>query len=326
MKRILSIFLAITMLMTTFMSTTAFAVEETETEKETKIYFEVPEDWGTIWNVYCHLYSVYGGKEIKQFAYQSKSEKCELVDSESRLYSFDTSKYCLDTDTSGYAIEDNADYGVLFSAVNTEGRTFDTCNLTLGSACIGDTAYVTGTDPILSPQDGNRSYIAEWKNNSDKYGCEARITSVGEIKGEYFPVYQPIEEIVAKWLAGWAVYNETIITTEKVKSVCTATGAEPQKVYDAYAEMYADELADIGNNPTIAPLDKTAVLLGLVINTLGDVNYDGSVNITDATDIMKYSAMLLDETQINLEYADVNGDGKVNVLDATAIQKILAGI
>ncbi len=267
MKKILSVFLAITMLMTTFMSTTAFAVSETESARETKIYFEGPEEWGTLEKVYCFIYSVYGGKEIKQFRYQSNSTKCELVDAESNLFSFDTAKYCLDTDTSGYAIDDNADYGVLFSAINTEGRAFYACNLTLGSACIGDTVYVTGTDPILSPEDGNRSYIAEWKNNSDKYGYMADILSTGDIKGEYFPVYQPIEEIVAEWLADWAVLNEAIITTEKVKSVCTETGAEPQKVYDAYAEMYADELADIENNPSIAPLEKIRELLEITRET-----------------------------------------------------------
>ena len=539
------------MLMTTFMSTTAFAVEESESARETKIYFEAPEIWGTVEKAYCHIYPVYGGKEIKQFAFQSKKEKCELVDGERNLFSFDTSKYCLDTDTSGYAIEDNSDYGVLFSAINTEGRAFYACNLTLGSACIGDTVYVTGTDPILSPEDGNPSYIAEWKNNSDKYGYMADILSTGDIKGEYFPVYQPIEDIVVEWLCGWAILNEAIITTEKVKSIYTVTGAEPQKVYDAYAEMFADELVDIENNPNIASLERVGVLVGLEnpvyvvagmeelcgvhwngvatevpynvmdkvgdiykktfrnvqpcdiiefkiveydygkgtnwigdisdrcfnftvleqsnvtiaynpetevvdfygdhiqlitspflskvtvvgngngtwlngvewkpednsnimteledklyqitykdveagdnyqfkftadgsfadnwsgtfegfetetnavynffdnilfslteksdvtitfdlrdfnfatkqgakfridINTLGDVNSDGTINITDATEIMKYSAMLLDETQINLEYADVNGDGMVNVMDATAIQKTLAGI
>lgn len=552
MKKILSLILAITLLMTTFMSTTAFAVSETESARETKIYFEGPEEWGTIKNAYCHLYSVYGGKEIKQFAFQSKKEKCELVDAESNLFSFDTAKYCLDTDTSGYAIEDNADYGVLFSAINTEGRAFYACNLTLGSACIGDTVYVTGTDPILSPEDGNPSYLAEWKNNSDKYGYKADILSTGDIKGEYFPVYQSGEEITAQWLGSWAVLNEKIITTDIVKNICTATKADPQGVYDTYSVIFSKQLANIENAPNIAPLERIGVLLGLEnpvyvvagmkelcgvhwngvatevpynvmgkvgdvykktfmnvqpcdiiefkiveydygkgsnwigdisdrcfnftvleqcnvtitynpetevvdfygdhiqlitspflskvtvvgngngtwlngvewkpednsnvmteledklyqitykdveagenyqfkftadaswadnwsgvfdgfgtetnavynnygdnilfslteksdvtitfdlrefnyatkqgakfkidINTLGDVNNDGTINITDATEIMKYSAELIDENEINLKYADVNDDGIVNVLDATAIQKSLAGI
>ena len=294
--------------------------------RETKIYFEGPEEWGTIKNAYCHLYSVYGGKEIKQFAFQSKKEKCELVDAESNLFSFDTAKYCLDDDTSGYAIEDNADYGVLFSAINTEGRAFYACNLTLGSACIGDTVYVTGTDPILSPEDGNPSYLAKWKNNSDKYGYKADILSTGDIKGEYFPVYQSGEEITAQWLGSWAVLNEKIITTDIVKNICTATKADPQGVYDTYSVIFSKQLANIENAPNIAPLEKIAVLLGLEINTLGDVNNDGTINITDATEIMKYSAELIGENEINLKYADVNDDGIVNVLDATEIQKSLAGI
>ena len=60
---------------------------------------------------------------------------------------------------------------------------------------------------------------------------------------------------------------------------------------------------------------------GEVINRI-----DFSTTREYVTDIMKYSAELIDKTEINLKYADVNGDGIVNVTDATAVQKALAGI
>ena len=60
--------------------------------------------------------------------------------------------------------------------------------------------------------------------------------------------------------------------------------------------------------------------------TLGDVNNDGKIDITDATLIQRYAAEIeeLDDTQ--LLAADANGDGKVNIADATTIQNYIAEI
>ena len=262
MKKLLSVILTVTIILTSLMSTTALAITETEGAKETKIYFEVPELWGTPENVYCHIYSVYGGKEIKTYRYQDTSTKCVLEDEESNLYSFDTSKYCLDTDTSGYAIDDNADYGLIFSAINSEGRSYATCNLTFGSHCIGDTVFVTGSE-LSGEDDARYKFFAEWKNNSDKYGEMANITSIGDIVGEYFPVYQSGEEITAQWLGSWAVLNEKIITTDIVKNICAKTKADPQGVYDTYSVIFAKQLANIENTPNIASLERIGVLVGL---------------------------------------------------------------
>lgn len=61
-------------------------------------------------------------------------------------------------------------------------------------------------------------------------------------------------------------------------------------------------------------------------HTLGNVNNDGKIDITDATLIQRYAAELeeLDDTQ--LLAADANGDGKVNIADATMIQNYIAEI
>ncbi|MEE1319061.1 MAG: dockerin type I domain-containing protein [Ruminococcus sp.] len=261
-KKMLSAFLAVTMIMTTFLSTTAFATTETETNSETKVYFEVPEFRSAPSRVYCHIYQVYGGKEITATPWQSKITKCDLVDEATNLYSFDTSKLCLEGDTSGYAIEEGADYGLIFSAVDSDGKSYQTCNLTFGSECLGDTVYVTKAE-LSGQDDATYNYIAEWRNNSDKYGEKAYITSTGIITGKYFPVNKPAEENVAEWLHSWAVLNEDIITVETVANICTQTGADSQAVYDKYAEIYSEELADIENNPTVASLERVSVLLGL---------------------------------------------------------------
>lgn len=54
---------------------------------------------------------------------------------------------------------------------------------------------------------------------------------------------------------------------------------------------------------------------------LGDVNKDGKLSITDATDIQKYVVGNIYLTPSKVSCGDVNGDGVINVLDATEIQK-----
>ncbi|WP_293974758.1 CotH kinase family protein [uncultured Ruminococcus sp.] len=56
---------------------------------------------------------------------------------------------------------------------------------------------------------------------------------------------------------------------------------------------------------------------------LGDVNKDGKLSITDATDIQKYAVGSIYFTPSKVSCGDVNGDGAINVLDATEIQKMI---
>ena len=57
---------------------------------------------------------------------------------------------------------------------------------------------------------------------------------------------------------------------------------------------------------------------------LGDVNFDGVIDITDATLIQKASIDLVEFSELQNNLADYNGDGRVSVLDTTAIQRMLA--
>ena len=56
----------------------------------------------------------------------------------------------------------------------------------------------------------------------------------------------------------------------------------------------------------------------------GDVNFDGNVDITDATLIQKASIDLVKFSETQNKLADYNGDGRVSVLDTTAIQRMIA--
>lgn len=57
--------------------------------------------------------------------------------------------------------------------------------------------------------------------------------------------------------------------------------------------------------------------------TLGDVNDDGKINITDVTSVLTLMAGGTDANLI-IEAADVNEDGKINISDVTSILTIMA--
>lgn len=65
---------------------------------------------------------------------------------------------------------------------------------------------------------------------------------------------------------------------------------------------------------------------GAEVTLLGDVNLDGKVNISDATEIQKYLAGSVEFSEVRKLNADVNDDGNITVTDATAIQKMIVGI
>ena len=60
------------------------------------------------------------------------------------------------------------------------------------------------------------------------------------------------------------------------------------------------------------------------VKLYGDANLDGSVTISDVTEIQRYLAELADFSDKQLLLADTNGDGLVDITDATHLQKYLA--
>ena len=69
--------------------------------------------------------------------------------------------------------------------------------------------------------------------------------------------------MVAQAIFNWAVKNPKNYTPETVADICAQVEAEPMDVYNAYAEMYATELADPVAYPDCAPLTTVATLLGV---------------------------------------------------------------
>ena len=158
--KIISLVLVLTMITSCFTGWSICSVYAAE--NETKVYFEVPtlESWGMTKSVYCHIYNVYGGTPLKNTSFQSKAELCKK-DAKTGLYYFNTAS--LGT------IEADADYALVFSTVDTEKNSHQTCSITFGKDCLGDTVYVTG-EMIENAKDSSKhDFEGAWKNNSDKF-------------------------------------------------------------------------------------------------------------------------------------------------------------
>ena len=54
---------------------------------------------------------------------------------------------------------------------------------------------------------------------------------------------------------------------------------------------------------------------------MGDINGDGTVNITDVTLLINY--VLSESSTINIAYSDINGDGAINITDVTLLINIV---
>ncbi len=83
-----------------------------------------------------------------------------------------------------------------------------------------------------------------------------------------------------------------------------------------------------GSYPTAEAAQKTGDYFSLdEANDLpGDVNGDGVVNVTDATDIMKANVGIITLTDEQTKLADLDGNGIINISDATIVMKMAVGL
>lgn len=214
-------------------------------------------EFGVTTAVYCNVYNGYNGG-ITEKSWGVKSTRCQK-DSETGLYYIDI------VEKFGQIVE-GADYKIIIHTKDSNGKEHQTCEITFGIDCLGDTLTVT-SEKIPHPDDSTkRANVAEWTKNSDKYGAEAYITSTGTIIGKYFPVNQPKEQIVAKYIADYAVVNATSddgkVTTKKLESICKTLNVKQADVLEQYKKDYAKELADSTTYPNIANVETVEKLLG----------------------------------------------------------------
>lgn len=112
-----------------------------------------------------------------------------------------------------------------------------------------------------------------------------------------------------------AVYDES----KKIIWNTTSLYGEASNTMRLSAGTYYIQITKNSGFTGTYELDTTYVMLG-------DVNYDGKVNIMDATHIQKYVAALETFTNVQIQVADFDCNGKTNIFDATYVQKFAGGL
>lgn len=81
-----------------------------------------------------------------------------------------------------------------------------------------------------------------------------------------------------------------------------------------------------GNSSYVFPQEKLSSVSTNKVVMYGDVNFDGRINVNDATLIQKYAADLVNFNAEQMVAADVDGDGCISVNDANLINKFSMGL
>lgn len=334
-KKILSFVLAV--LMVASLAVVSVAAEEV-LPTETKIYFQVPEDWGEVARVYCHIWG-YNGEQFP--SWQSKKEVC--TDEGNGLWSYDP------INKGKITLEDGTWYGCIFSATLGSVTVNQTYDALFTTECYGETLYCDGT-LYENLEDSTKTCVGAFWTNMDRnvYGPIMGISSIGNVVGTCFKPGDTAESLFSGFLLGrfesarkysnksdQAIIDDVAdglriesddIVCELIKESGVADiawiGAEGQNPYEVIpteptpSEPTPSEPTP--SEPTPSEPGEPTVLF------FGDANLDGKVNVKDATQIQKCVAGIIAFGTNEKICADVNGDGEINVKDATYIQKWVA--
>ena len=90
------------------------------------------------------------------------------------------------------------------------------------------------------------------------------------------------------------------------------------------SDVYYIGTEESKNNISIGSYNEKFTLANTHFYSIGDINMDGCLSITDCTALQRYLAKFKDLTDVQLALADTNGDGYVDIRDATHLQMYLA--
>ena len=193
LKKIISIMLAVVMLFS-IAAVGAFAAEDGDSVAEKNMIYFDATGWKNYTAIYCYIWERGGGSF---YAWKQKATSMKHVVGD--IYSFDMSLLDKSKILPG-GMKDGKNYCVIFASSIGTADGPQTYELTFGTECVGDTAYITGKR-IEDPVDSERTaQEAAWTINSDKYGPHIAITSIGNIVGSHFcPNESPIA-VIGDWL------------------------------------------------------------------------------------------------------------------------------
>ncbi len=246
--KFISLLLAVMLAVSCFAGVAAFPVSAADDEQ--MVYFDFPTDgtWGDptgvkvnarsgLANIYCYAYAIYGNEKPYALGWQTRTTQCLSVGN--NVYSFNLA---FDPEKKG-VLEDNADYGIIFSTAANGG--YQTVDLTMTTECLGDHMYIT---PYYDAKSGKTlvtrenaadshkvDYYAAWRN-SKSCGPKATISSLGALLPGMFPAIQPKAQQLSNALKQYLTNptNNPYFQYDNNMQLCEDLGVTPEAVYQQY--------------------------------------------------------------------------------------------
>lgn len=110
----------------------------------------------------------------------------------------------------------------------------------------------------------------------------------------------------------------------------TMTLPVPKKIGYEFKGWYYDPLFNnIPIGESVLIMNQGPVIYAKMekrLNTPGDANGDGEIDMKDLLTVRRFTASVIDESEIIYENADVNGDGDVDMKDLLSIRMYIAGV
>ena len=188
------------------------------------IYFDA-SGWKSFSKVYCHIWEV-GGDNF--YGWQTPSEACTSVGG--TKYSYDLSKLKDSINIPG-GMKSGGKYCVNF--VTDKGvQTFD---LTIGTDCAGDTAYLKGNlleNPIDSEGTAEE---AAWEKHSGKYAAHLTFTSIGNVVGSKLAPGETGVQVIGDWTPRY-LRSQSVNAVNALKNALPKFGINSD---DAITSVYA---------------------------------------------------------------------------------------
>lgn len=152
-----------------------------------------------------------------------------------------------------------------------------------------------------------------------------RETTVGKIKGNFSNINGEDFEMEKDFLTVPFKAIGSGETTVNLKVIFLSVVNEKGQEADLVAN---GTYSDLSKQSAFAKSSEYGAAMimpnGKTDRMVGDTNFDGKVDVTDATYVQKYAAEFILFNQDQIAVADVSNDGSVDVADATQIQRIAA--
>lgn len=218
------------------------------------------------------------------------------------------------------------------SVTSIDISTFSGCDSLTAINIDENNSVYSSIDGVVFNKDKTCLYLYPKGKVDATYIIPDNVTSIGE-----FSLYGCDNLInvkipdgvtsIGEYAFEWCTNLTSIEIPDSVTVIDTSPFSYCLDLTDVYYTGTEEQWNKITINGSRLYLDNATIhfesSLDIPERLLGDVNGDGVVNITDATNIQKYAVSRVTLFESQLIFADFNEDGIVDVSDATDIQKYI---